>query len=248
MFREQYIIPLLAVLSVIVLLFLGPIPQDQNYHDFADQRKLWNIPNFFNVITNLPFAIVGMLGLQGARNIKEKELKSIFFTLFTVFLLLTLGSSYYHWVPGNITLVYDRIPIVIILMSFFAFIIYRCINKGTGYKAFVILNTLGVISVIYWAFSESRGNGDLRWYGMVQFFPIIAIPLILILYNSSVELRKEIFLIFLFFGVAKVSERFDKEIYYLLNNIISGHSLKHLFMVAAGYRIVVMIGHDRDEK
>lgn len=241
MFKKQFIIPLLALLCVIALLILGPIRQDQNYHDFADQRKLWNIPNFLNVITNLPFAIVGLLGLQLTRNIKENELKYIFFTLFTGFLLLTLGSGYYHWLPENNTLVYDRIPIVIILMSFLAFIIYTCINKRTGYKTFFIFNIIGVMSVIYWAITESMGNGDLRWYGMVQFFPIIAIPLILILYNSLIEFRKEIILIFLFFGLAKVSERLDKEIYYLLNKTISGHSLKHLFMVAAGYKIVVLM-------
>ena len=170
MFKNQFIVLLLAILCVIALLILGPIRQDQNYPDFADQRKLWNIPNFLNVITNLPFAIVGLLGLQGTRNIEENELQYLFFTLFTGFLLLTLGSGYYHWLPENITLVYDRIPIVIILMSFFAFIVYTCIDKRTGYKSFFIFNIIGLISVVYWAITESMGNGDLRWYGMVQFF------------------------------------------------------------------------------
>lgn len=243
MFRKTYIILLLALACVIALLILGPIPQDQNYHDFADQRNLWNIPNFLNVITNVPFVIVGILGLQGTRNIKENELKYILFTLFIGFLLLTLGSGYYHWRPANNPLVYDRIPIVIVLMSFFAYLIYNCINKRTGYKAFVVLNVIGIISVIYWGYSESLGHGDLRWYGMIQFFPIIAIPLILILYNSSIKIWKEIVPIFLFFALAKIAERFDAEMYHLFNSTISGHSLKHLFMAATGYEIVVMLRH-----
>lgn len=243
MFKKQYIILLLALVCVITLLILGPIPQDHNYHVFADQRKLWNIPNFLNVVTNLPFAVIGLLGLQGIRNIKENELKHIFLTLFTGFLLLTVGSGYYHWFPQNRSLVYDRIPIVIILMSFFAFIIYTCIDKVAGYKAFVVLNIVGVTSVIYWIVSERYSQGDLRWYGMVQFFPIIAIPLILILYSASIKIWKDIIPIFLFFALAKVAERFDKEMYHFLNNSISGHSLKHLFMVAAGYEIIVMLRH-----
>lgn len=246
MFKKQYIIPLLALLCVIALLILGPIPQDQNYHVFADQRKLWNIPNFLNVVTNLPFALIGLLGLRGIRNIKENELKHIFFTLFIGFLFLTVGSGYYHWFPQNGTLVYDRIPIVIILMSFFAFIIYTCINKIAGDNAFLVLNIIGVISVIYWAFSESMGKGDLRWYVMVQFFPVIAIPLILSLYPTSIQFRKDIILIFLFFGLAKLGERFDKEIYHLLSGILSGHSLKHLFMAVAGYKIVDMMRYYYD--
>lgn len=230
---------MLALVCVIALLMIKPIHQDQNYHAFADQRKMWDIPNFLNVVTNLPFAFVGLIGLQGIRNIKEQELKHIFLTLFIGFLLLTGGSAYYHWFPQNNTLVYDRIPIVIILMSFFAFIIYTCINNRTGYTVFFILNIIGVTSVIYWAISEGMDNGDLRWYGMVQFFPVITIPLILILYRSSIQFRKEIFFIFFFFGLAKLCEKFDKEIYHLLSNNISGHSLKHLFMVIAGYKIIV---------
>jgi hypothetical protein len=238
---KHWIIPLLALLSVITLLIHNPIRQDQTYHDFADKRNIWLIPNFLNVITNLPFAIVGLLGLRDARNLKEDRLKLMFSTLFAGCLILTFGSGYYHWSPKNTTLVYDRIPIVIILMSFFAFIIYTFINKQTGYKLFLILNVGGFISVMYWAFSESIGKGDLRWYGLVQFFPVLAIPLILILYNPSPAPKKQIIIIFCFFGLAKLAERLDEESYHLLFYTISGHSLKHLFMVVALYHIVVMM-------
>jgi len=49
--RKKYIIPLLAILCIIALLISEPIPQDQNYHDFADQRKvkLKKIAKSFNL-------------------------------------------------------------------------------------------------------------------------------------------------------------------------------------------------------
>ncbi len=144
--RKDYIIPSIAILCVILLLFYKPIPQDPNYHDFADKRMMAGIPNFLNVITNLPFAIVGLLGLQVTRMIKEKELKYICATLFIGFVLLTIRSSYFHLWPKNATLVYDRIPMVFIFMSFFAFIIYNYINKRTGYNAFIALNIIGIIT------------------------------------------------------------------------------------------------------
>lgn len=239
--RKDYIIPSLAVICVIGLIFHGPIPQDPNYHGFADKRIVFGIPNFLNVITNLPFAIIGLLGLRAIRKAKEKDLKYISYMLFIGFLLLSIGSSYYHLWPKNETLVYDRIPMVLIFMSFFAFIICHHINKRTGYHAFIVLNIIGIISVIYWILSEHAGKGDLRWYGMVQFFPIVAIPLILFLYSSSSNYLKEIILIFLFFGLAKLCEEFDKDIYHYLSNTISGHSLKHILMAVAGYEIVVMM-------
>ncbi len=130
---------------------------------------------------------------------------------------------------------------VIIFMSFFAFIIHDRIDRRKGFNAFIILNIIGISSVIYWAVSESMGTGDLRWYGMVQFFPILAIPLILFLYKSSFNHWNGLILIFLFFGLAKLTEKFDKEIYNFLKGAISGHSLKHLFMAVAGYEIVIMM-------
>src|SRR5438552_18465784 len=50
----------IAVLGIV--LFLPPIRQDPSYHSFADQREFWAIPNFWNVVSNLPFLIVGLVG------------------------------------------------------------------------------------------------------------------------------------------------------------------------------------------
>jgi hypothetical protein len=236
--KKDYILPSLAALCIIALLVYGPIPQDQDYHNFADQREFLSIPNFLNVITNLPFAILALFGLRQIRNLKEKKLKHIGLALFVSFILVTLGSGYYHLWPKNETLVYDRIPITVILMSFFTFLIYDLIDRQKGYNAFIILNLLGITSVLYWYLGERQGSGDLRWYAMVQFFPVIAIPVILILYKSSFNHYKEVVPVFLFFGLAKLAESFDEEIYHLLNNIISGHSLKHLFMAAVEYKLV----------
>ena len=52
----------LMIASLVALLPLPPLLQDQAYHQFADQRELFGIPNFWNVVSNLPFA-VGAVGL-----------------------------------------------------------------------------------------------------------------------------------------------------------------------------------------
>jgi hypothetical protein len=49
------------------LLPLPPLLQDQSYHQFADQRELFGIPNFWNVVSNLPFIAVGAVGLLQVR-------------------------------------------------------------------------------------------------------------------------------------------------------------------------------------
>jgi hypothetical protein len=42
------------IASLVALLPLPPLLQDQAYHQFADQRELFGIPNFWNVVSNLP--------------------------------------------------------------------------------------------------------------------------------------------------------------------------------------------------
>ena len=54
----------LAAASLAALLLLPPILQDQSYHRFADERTLFGIPNFWNVVSNLPFIAVGAVGLR----------------------------------------------------------------------------------------------------------------------------------------------------------------------------------------
>ena len=57
---------LLLILTVVVAVavsLLPRIPQPQAYHLFADRRSLLGIPNFGDVVSNLPFAVLGIWGL-----------------------------------------------------------------------------------------------------------------------------------------------------------------------------------------
>jgi len=51
------------LVSLLGLFLLPPIIQNPNYHDFADQRTLFGIPNFWNVVSNIPFVGIGAVGL-----------------------------------------------------------------------------------------------------------------------------------------------------------------------------------------
>ena len=49
--------------SLLGPILLPPIIQNQNYHDFADQRTLFGTPHFWNVVSNIPFICIGAAGL-----------------------------------------------------------------------------------------------------------------------------------------------------------------------------------------
>ncbi len=63
-FRMRVLLILrLAIAAAAAVLFLPPIAQDKAYHNFADERSLLGVPNLLNVISNIPFVVVGAVGV-----------------------------------------------------------------------------------------------------------------------------------------------------------------------------------------
>src|SRR5687768_18517198 len=60
---RDIILILLTFCSVFLLFSFPRTGQDPSFHNFVDQREILGVPNFYNVITNLPFVIIGLIGL-----------------------------------------------------------------------------------------------------------------------------------------------------------------------------------------
>jgi len=123
-----------TVLTMIGIWLLPPIAQPLSFHDLADKRTFWSIPNFWNVITNLPFLLVGLLGLAAMRRARVNTgLAVAYVALFTGITLTGIGSGYYHWAPDNNTLVWDRIPMTLVFMSLSAATWWPLVLFGSKY-------------------------------------------------------------------------------------------------------------------
>jgi len=61
--RRVWVLLALAGVMGVVTAFVPRVAQDPAYHNFADTRAALGIPNFLNVVSNLPFLVVGALGL-----------------------------------------------------------------------------------------------------------------------------------------------------------------------------------------
>src|SRR6185295_1275022 len=175
---------LLSVLAAVILFTRGPIPQDLAYHRFADTREIAGIPNFWNVVSNLPFLVVGLLGLARYSRLVHDESKSGYLFLCSGVFLVGLGSAYYHQAPSNATLLWDRLPMTVAFMAVFSMLLgERVIARYRGvWLGLLVL--LGIGAAVYWSWSESLGRGDLRPYALVQFLPILLMPLILLLFPA----------------------------------------------------------------
>ena len=216
----------LMVASLVGLLLLPPISQDQNYHDFADQRTILGIPHFWNVVSNLPFIAVGVAG------IRHSQRDPAIFVLFLGVLLTGFGSSYYHLDPNDHTLFWDRLPMSISFMAILAMAIEERLDAKAGAVLLWPLIAIGVFSLLLW-----RWTGDLRLYGWVQFFPCIALPLLFILFPPKYSGTSYWLVAAALYALAKLFEFYDSAI-YSVGSILSGHTLKHVAAAAACFAIL----------
>lgn len=220
----------MLLLISIGIFWVPPFAQDLLYHQFAD-RRFFLIPNAWDVFSNLPFLIVGWLGLKESQGAIQK-------TLFLAILLTGFGSAYYHWEPNNATLLWDRLPIAIGLMSLTALVIAHYERESLGRVLFIPLVGLGIGSVVYWSFTESQGLGDLRAYYFVQGGALLFVFLVLCLYRNKPASHRLLVCVLIGYILAKVCEHFDKAIFDF-TGVISGHTLKHLLAaLAASYAIL----------
>ncbi|MFN5133152.1 MAG: ceramidase domain-containing protein [Candidatus Fonsibacter sp.] len=221
-------ISFLAGLIILLLLaiFLPAIAQNQNYHNFADQRTFFGIKNVSNTLSNLAFVIVGLWGLINFyknKYVKISNAFSVLLNLFFITIILTgLGSSYYHLSPNDFTLVFDRLALSLVFAVVLAMLASIRISERSGFHTLAELIILAPLSVLLWNY-----NGNLTPYAVLQFGGIIIIVLTLLLTNAQKQSPCFASLIILY-GFAKLAEFYDVEIFKLSQNLISGHTLKHL--------------------
>lgn len=217
------------------------LPQDAAYHQFVDQRVLFGVTHFWNVVSNLPFAAVGAAGLwwlrregPASRAFEHPRERWAYVIFFVSAVLTCLGSGYYHADPTNQTLVWDRLALSLMLTATFAIVVGEFIGERAGWQLLGPLAVTGVLSVLYWAWTEALGRGDLRPYFLVQFYPALAIPVILVLFQSRYSHARTFWLLWLLYIVAKVAEVADRPLLEW-TGLWSGHTLKHLVASVASY-------------
>jgi hypothetical protein len=211
----------LMAASLAALLLLPPITQDQSYHSFADERAFFGVPNFWNVVSNLPF-IVGL---------RQFHRDPATFVIFLGIFLTGFGSSYYHWDPSDRTLFWDRLPMTLCFMGILAVVVEERVSARLGAVLLWPLLATGILSLLLW-----RSSGDLRLYGWVQFFPYLALPLLLLLCKPKYSGTFYWVAAAALYALAKLFELYDHAVHS--NFILSGHTLKHLFAAAACFAVL----------
>jgi hypothetical protein len=234
---------LLAVVSLAALgavFFVPRIPQDPHYHEFVDDRMLLGVPHFWNVISNIGYLVVGLYGLARANRVQAPVLRPAYITFCVAVTFVAFGSSWYHYAPTTDSLVWDRLPMAAGFMALLSLVLGERISWQLSQRLLWPLVIVGVATVLYWAWTEKQGVGDLRPYGLVQFLPIVLMPLLLLLFPGNRQSAKWLWWTFSAYVVAKIAEQLDGPIYDAIG--LSGHSVKHFVSsVAVLFAVFAML-------
>lgn len=223
------VIALALGLLLVGLLTQAPILQFADYHDLADQRPLLGFPHFWNVASNLPFVVVGAMGLELLRR-RPAGASPAWAALFGGTTLVFFGSAYYHLDPRDATLVWDRLPIGVAFMGFFVALISEHTREGGRRVAQRMLLPLILFSIgaVYWW----RFTGDLSLWVWVQLAPMLAIVLALGFLPAQYTHRRYLLYALGCYALAKAFELGDRPIMEWSGGALSGHSVKHVAAAA----------------
>lgn len=227
-----------AMLLALALGLHGPIAQWASYHDFADTRAWLGMPNAQNVLSNLPFALIGAWALAWLARPGAMVANRLAWCAFSAALVCTaLGSALYHWAPGNGALVFDRLPIAWACAALLcAFLAERVDPRCASWPALSSALFVASASVAWWWLGERQGHGDLRPYLYVQFLPMLLVPaaigLKLPALNPQALGSAAWWAVLGLYAAAKAVELADHSIFDALG-FTSGHTLKHVLAATA---------------
>jgi uncharacterized membrane protein YeaQ/YmgE (transglycosylase-associated protein family) len=228
---------------------LPPLPQPEAYHAFAETRTVLGIPHFGDVVSNLAFVLVGVLGLvvlfpnrrsAGPRFVHPLEAWP-WRVAFAAVVLVGVGSAYYHWEPTHLRLYWDRLAMSVLFMAILAAILGERIHPRAGFFALPFLVLLGMAGATHWLYTELQGAGDLRVYLLTQVLPIVGGLLLILLYRSPYTRGVDFVMAAGWYLLALVAQQFDQTIHAATAGWLSGHTLKHLLAATAVYWMLRML-------
>ena len=224
----------------LALVFIAPVAQPQSYHAFADQRGWHGVPHAMNVLSNVPFALVGVLGLACiARSPGVRGAEWPYALFFSGALLTAFGSAWYHAAPSDATLVWDRLPIAAAFAGLVAGTLADRRPQWSG-RLTLGFGAVAVATVLLWTLSA-----NLLPYLVMQgcFFAVVLATTAVV--PSRWSHGRAVYLAALTYALAIVCERYDKPIAAMLGGALSGHTLKHLLAATALAVVLVMLARRR---
>ncbi|KAA1002429.1 hypothetical protein FVF58_38230 [Paraburkholderia panacisoli] len=218
-----------------VLQFIWPLSQPASYHHFADERSLGMLPNASDVLSNLVILAAGLVNFRWV--IRHASYPPLQFPAMVVagpgLILTAFGSAYYHAAPSDASLVWDRLPMTIVFAGILAMLWTSVTRQRVGWVQMVILVAVSLGTIEYWLAFDSL------WpYAILQFGGLAIVVGMTV--ARKVDTPFAWAMVIAFYGLAKVFESLDWQIWAFTGHLFAGHALKHIASGFAGAALLLI--------
>ena len=220
-------LPIVVLVGLLAAAALLPRTlQDQTYHGFADQRSWLGIPRAADVLSNLPFALVGILGIvrlaSGAAARFSTETERALWCIAIALVGTAAGSAWYHLEPSDASLVWDRLPLIVVFSGVLGAAIAQRFQGYPAQWGLPVLVFLGIVSVVYWSLT-----GNLAPYIAFQALGMLTLLCVLVVARNIGDPFPWEWVI-AWYALAKIAETGDRALWNATGGLFAGHAIKHL--------------------
>lgn len=249
--RREHALLALAVLLVGAAV-LGPTVPAPGAAAFADGRSWRALPNAVNVLSNLPFAVLGLWGLrclhwldrahdqlQDAAPLPQAVAPAPVNALdcawmfFAGLVLTALGSAFYHLQPDDLRLAADRAGMAVAFAGLVGFAVCERVSARAGWTAAWFTLAGGLLAA-----AVCHGTGNAWPWAVLQFGGMALVLALALVRPVAGAIGLKLGGLLFFYALAQLFELADPAIYAATHQLLSGHSLKHLTAALAALPVL----------
>ncbi len=228
------------VLAIATAVLAPSVAQFDHYHAFADQRHLLGLPCALDVLSNLPFALLGVWGLARLRSSNDGQPVGVqrpLTVLFFAGLILTaLCSAWYHLRPDDAGLALDRLGMVAAFAGLLGLSAADRVSARAGQWTASAVLALGPVAVFVWA-----SSGNLLPWSVLQGGGMLLILALALRQPISGTWGLPLVAIIAWYVLAKALELGDHVVFELSQQLVSGHTLKHIAAAMAAWPVTMLM-------
>lgn len=250
--RERNLLFFFALL--LLLAIVGPVLLEPGMGGapFADDRGWHGLPHAMDVLSNLPFAALGVWGLrwlhwhdrahedvQDAVPLHQAvaqppvNLLDCAWMFFAGLILTAAGSAFYHLQPDALRLAADRAGMAVAFAGLIGCAVCERVSERAGWPAAWFALGGGLLAV-----AVSQGTGNVLPWALVQFGGMVLVLALALLRPVQGAIGLRLGWVIFFYALAKLFELSDHAIYEATHHLLAGHSLKHLTAALAALPVL----------
>ena len=199
------------------------------------------------MLSNLPFALAGLLGLYRlwyqhatVQGDGRAQLAALFFTglVFTA-----VCSGYYHWRPDNAGLAVDRTGMVLAFAGLLGAAVADRVSVRMGWAVAMAVLLSGPLSVAIW-----WGNGNLLPWSVLQGGGMLLVLAMALRPKLAEGWGLPLMAVIGWYALAKLLELGDHQVFTATHGWVSGHSLKHVAAATAAWPVLGVMHNGAQKK